>query len=475
MRIFLLLLLPFGIASQNVVIKGFADSSYAGRVVTLSRVLDHITGLEMREEDDTVAVDGTFELECQTKETRPVAIRIGKAMATLYIQPDYVYAITFPALDPQMVYDNRTDLPVTIGIIGKDSTELNALIFDFESQKNKLLYSEDGRFLSRAMLFKRADSLQQRCDRRYAGIKNDYFKNYVKYAIASLNASLSRGEKYLINGYLINKPILYTHHEYMQFFNTTFSGYAMELSAQKKGQTLYNIVNQKGSCQLFNDFLKTDRFLKNDTLRELVILRSLWDFYFSPEFNPSAVSSMIAQVHMQTNIPEHRTISNNMLTFINRMQPGSPAPVLMARSREGTIGTLENFKGHWVYLNFFSTKNPESLKEMAMLSDLRKNFRKDYGDQVVFLSVCLDDSMSTYQRYLKNNPKLDWAIWFANEKSIQVKANESWHIAGTEAYFLISKDGYIVNAPALSPSGGIKNKLARLFKAKRRNNKTGIR
>ncbi len=475
MRIILLLLLPFTLGAQKVVVRGFADSSYAGRVVTVSRYLDHVTSLEMRETEDTVASDGSFELEFLTRETRPVVIRIGKAVATLYVQPDYVYAITFPALEPQMVYENSSDLPVTIGIIGNDSTELNALIFDFEAQKNKVLYTEDGRFLSRAMLFKRSDSLQIRCDRRYESIKNDYFKNYVKYAIASLNASLSRGERYLINGYLVNKPILYNHHEYMQFFNTSFRGYAMEMSAQKKGQTLYNIVNQKGSYQLFSEFLKADRLLKNDTLRELVALRSLWDFYFSPEFNPSAVSSMIAQIHMQTSLPEHRTISNNMLTFINRMQPGSPAPALIARSREGTIGTLDNFKGHWVYLNFFSTKNPESLKEMAMLSDLRKSFRKDYGDQVIFLSICLDDSLRSYQQYLRNNPKIDWAVWFANEKSVQVKAYDSWHIAGTEAYFLIGKDGYLVNAPALSPSAGIEGKLARLFKPKRRTNRTGIR
>src|SRR5205814_1026700 len=108
-------------------------------------------------------------------------------------------------------------------IIGTDSTELNALVFDFQQQYNKVFFG-DGRFLSRAVMFKRADSLQKICNKRYASIKNIYFKDYVTYSIGSVNASVSRGENYLINGYIIKKPIQYNHSEYMKFFNDCFKG-----------------------------------------------------------------------------------------------------------------------------------------------------------------------------------------------------------------------------------------------------------
>ena len=74
-------------------------------------------------------------------------------------------------------------------------------------------------------MFKRADTLKKICDKRYQKINNPYFINYIDYSIASINASVSRGENYLINGYIANKPIQYNHYEYMQFFNACFKGY----------------------------------------------------------------------------------------------------------------------------------------------------------------------------------------------------------------------------------------------------------
>jgi thiol-disulfide isomerase/thioredoxin len=387
------------------------------------------------------------------------------------VQPDFVYGVTFPEADKQYDYKNDAELPVNIGIIGSDSTELNALIFDYEGLFNDFFTSEEGRFFSRPLMFKRADSLKKTCDKRYTTINNDYFKNYVEYSIASVNASVSRGENFLINGYIINKPIRYNHYEYMQFFNTSFSGYVKAVASSRKGQSLFNIVNVKADYTQLNDFLKEDKFLKNDTLRELVILKNLWDFYFSAEFTPSAVEDLISQLNQKTTVKEHKKIAGTMLAYINKMQPGSLAPGFSARTKEGKIATLASYKNHWVYLNFFSTNNPGTLKEMPKIAALKKKF----GDKVTFISVCVDDSIKHYIQYLRNNPKFDWAIWYNFDRSLTKTAKENYFVTGTEAYFFISNTGYLVQSPAASPSQGIEYKFNTLFKPKRRNTRTGIR
>ncbi len=457
--------------AQNVTIKGRAHISYANKQIQLYSYCDYITNIQVKESTDTIQADGFFELHYQTDFTQPIILKIENVFAKLYIQPNFVYGITIPEVEKDLDYKNDAELEINIGIIGKDSTELNALTYDYQEQYANIFILKNDKYLSRSLLFKRADSLKLFCEKRFSKIKNNYFKNYVQYSIASINASASRGENYLINGYLINKPIQYNHFEYMQFFNTCFKGYLNAMGSTHKGQSLYNIINVQANWSLLNTFLKQDKFLQNDSLRELVAIKNLWDFYYSADFSPDAIETITSQLNATTTIAQHKKITNTMLVYFNKMQVGSQAPSFSARSKDGTTGNLSNFKNRWIYLNFFSTKNIETLKEMPKIGALKKKF----GDKLVFLSICLDDSLKSYTNYLKANPKFDWTIWYNYDKSIIKTAKENYFITGTEGYFLIDNFGYLAQSPALSPSGGIEYKLNVIFKIKNRTTKTGIR
>lgn len=430
-----------------------------------------MTNIEQKESQDTIQSDGFFTFSFYSAHTQPVILRIGNVVARMYVQPDFVYGITIPEIDERLDRKNDAELFVNIGIIGTDSTELNALVFDYQEQYNRFFLPKDNRFLNRNTLFKRADTLKKVCESRYQKINNNYFKSYYEYSIASVNASLSRGENYLIGSYILNKPVQHEHYEYMQFFNTCFSGYLNAVASTKKGQSLYNIINVKASYNLLDAFLKDDKFLKDDTLRELVILRNLWEFYYSAEFSPEAIETIVADINQRTKNAMHKKISGTMLSYFNKMQPGSPAPDFAARSKDGTIGSLNSFKNRWIYLNFFSTKNIESLKEMPKIAALKKKF----GDKMVFVSICLDDSLQSYQAYLKANPKFDWFIWYNYDKSLTQTAKEKYFVTGTESYFLINNFGYLAQSPAPAPSKGIEFKLNSIFRNTGRNTKTGIR
>jgi peroxiredoxin len=410
-------------------------------------------------------------LSVQSDFIQPLSLQVENITARLYVQPDFVYGITLPEPDEARMLNRDVELPVSIGIIGTDSTELNMLMFDFQEQYNRLFTSEDNRYISRASIFKRADSLQKLCDQRYAAIHQPFFKNYIRYAIGSVNASVSRGENYLINGYILGKPILYQHSEYMQFFKTCFKGYLHSVASHYKGQTLYHLISVKSDYRQLSAFLKQDPFLKNDSLRELVVISNLWDFYFSAEFDPDAVENMVGQINEQTAITEHRHMTATMLAFFNKMQVGSPAPDFSARTRDGKMGSLGSLKGRFIYLNFFSTKNTSSLKEMPKIAALKKK----YGNKLTFLSICVDDNLEDYQQYLRSNPRIDWNVWFNADKSITQTAKEKYFVTGSEAYFLIDNFGHLAQAPALSPSMGIEYRFNAIFKIKQRTTKTGIR
>lgn len=457
--------------SQNVTIRGKAHSSYAGKVIQLHSYTDFVSHLSQREGVDTIGTDGFFEISFHSDYIQPVFLKIENVTGKLYVQPDFVYGITVPEIDEKFDRKNDAELPVNIGIVGADSSELNVLTFDYQDLYNSTFISGNDRFFTKSVMFKKADSLKFKCDKKYSAVKNPYFKSYYEYSIASVNASLSRGENYLIGSYILKKPIQYHHYEYMQFFNTCFAGYLNAVASMKKGQSLYNIINVKASYDLLNNFLSDDKFLKSDSLRELVIIKNLWDFHYSSEFSPDAVEAILSDMHYKTRIAEHKKILSTMLAYFNKMQPGTLAPDLAARTKTGTIGVLNSYKNRWVYLNFFSTKNIESMKEMPKIAALKKKF----GDKISFISICLDDSLSSYQNYLKQNPKFDWAIWYNSDKSITKTAKELYFVTGSEAYFLISPQAYLVQSPAPSPSQGIEYKLNILFKPAAKTNKTGIR
>ncbi len=457
--------------AQTITIQGLAHLSYAGKVIQVFTERDQVSHLEQKETADTITKDGYFELHLVSTQTQRVKLKIEQATFYLFVQPDFVYGITVPELDPALQYANDAELLLDIGILSHDSTELNVLMMDFEKVYNRFFAGDDGRFLSRPMMFRRADSLQKVCDHRYRLVQNVYFKAHVNYSIASINASVSRGENYLINGYIANKPILYSNKAYMDFFSTCFTGYLKAASTGKAQQSLQNLINTVTNYQRLSVYFKDDKFLKNDTLRELVIVHNLWHAYFEENYDQNAIKQLLAQISTETNMEEHRRICNNMLSFMNKLLVGSEAPLFSARAANGKIASLQQLKGRWVYLNFFATGNVQSLREMPKIAALKKKF----GDKVVFLSVCLDDSVKTYLNYIKSNPRYDWPIWFSNEKGLSKTAKEAYFVSGTEAYFLISNLGVLSLSPAPSPSEGIEYRFNLMFKPKRKNTKTGIR
>jgi thiol-disulfide isomerase/thioredoxin len=407
----------------------------------------------------------------QVANTQPVLLKIDNLSGKLYVQPDFVYGITFPEKDSSLDRRGETEIPVQVGVLSSDTTELNTLIIDFNNVYNKVFDAAQIQFLNRTRIFQKIDTLKLLTEARYKLVRNDYFKSYVEYAIAELNSNASRGKNYLTTNYITGKPVLSMHYEYMTFFNAFFKGYLNAYSSTKGGESVYHIINTRADYKALVGFLKNDELLKNDTLRELVTIRNLWDYYFDKQFDRQQVLAVIEQFWNETKIPEHRKIADNILKIAYDLQPGAPAPVFTATDRAGKKVSLNDFKGRYIYINFFSTKSISSLKEMPKILELNKK----YADKMVFISICTDDSLKTYKEYLKANPKYTWTILFSNSEAKGKTAKDLYKIKGLPAFFFINNYGNLVQSPAIAPTQGFESKLKGVFKVKKGSTKTGIR
>ena len=458
----------FNSISQNVTIKGKAHASHIGKEIVLSDYSDYVTYTKTKESIDTIDKDGYFELKIQTQTTKPVLISINNLVGKLYIQPNFVYGIYFPQLDSTYNNQEGTESKATISVYGKDSTELNALIIDFNEQYNLNFAKANERYLSPTKLNALLDTFYMVTRKRYKANKNSYFKNYVDYSFANFYSNTSRSKVYLQKTFIDNKPILYNNYEYMEFFNSYFKGYLKAFSSTKTGGSIFNSIN---SFADYNDLLNqfnSDKTITNDTIKELIILKGLIDFYYSPDFDKRQVQSVIEQLYRSTPSVQNKKIAFNLLQTIYQLQPGAPAPDFTANDKVGMQVNLSYYKGKYIYLNFFSTQSDISLKEMQKITDLKKKF----NDKVTFISICINDSVKTYKQYLKSNPKQDWVILHQAANST---ARRAYNITSLSGYFFINQQLQLVQSPALTPSEGIEYKFHALFRPKRKNTITGVR
>ncbi len=454
--------------AQNITIKGKAHASHIGKEIILSDYSDYITYTKTKESSDTIDKDGYFELKIQSSITKPVLITIDNLVGKIYIQPNFVYGLYFPAKDSLTNNQEGTETIVDISVYGKDSTELNALIVDFSTQYNNLFLNIKDGYLSPAKLNTMLDTFLIASKKRYQNIKNPYFKNYVDYSFADFFSSISRNKTILYKQFIDRRPIQYSNFEYMKFFNIHFKGYLKAYASTKNGGTIYNSINSFADYQDLQKQFKYDESIKNDTVRELLILKGLIDFYYSPDFDKHQVQSVIEQLYRETKLAEHKKIATNMLQSIYQLQPGAKAPDFIANDKTGVNINLSNYKGKYIYLNFFSSESDNSQKEMQKIIDLKKKF----NDKVTFISVCLDDSLKTYKAYLKANPKQDWVILHQTKNST---AKQAYNIKTLSGFFFINPQMQLAQSPSLMPSEGIEYKFNALFKPRKKNTIIGIR
>ncbi len=472
MRFFTVAFLIFAslmnVNAQNITIKGKAHVSHIGKEITVNDFSDYVTYTRVKEATDTIDKDGYFEFKIQSDVTKPVLISINNLVGKIYVQPNFVYGIYFPEKDSTANNQEGTESTVDITVYGKDSTELNALIIDFNTQYNNLFLNNKDVYLSPHKINVLLDTFASTTKKRYQNIKNPYFKHYIEYSFANFFSNTSRSKTILYKQFIENRPILYNNYDYMEFFNAHFKGYLKAYASTKNGGNIYNSINAFADYRdLLNNF-RADKAITDDKLRELLVLKGLIDFYYSPDFEQKQVQSVIEQVYRETTVPEHKKIALNMLQRIYKLQAGSPAPDFVANDKNGMKVNLSYYKGKYIYLNFFSTQSDNSLKEMQKIVDLKKKF----SDKVTFVSVCLDDSVKTYKAYLKANPKQDWVILHQAQNST---ARRAYNIISFSGFYLINNLMQLAQSPAMMPSEGLEYKFNGLFRQRKKNTITGVR
>lgn len=430
-----------------------------GNVIGIYRCEDYITNTERKLNETIVDDSSRFSFTVEVTEVEPLIVRCRNIYATVYAEPGRKVEVIFPERDPKRHINPDVSYQEDMTIFISDSTDMNFLADDYNSRFYKWWGQNYIYFVSKDSIGL-LDSFRLQMMRHYAFVKNPYFMPWMEYGLASIEDATFHSQVTSARKYLTGRKIHYNNSEYMSFFNNFFKGYMYKWSMRKEGQGIVFTVNSMASYDSLLGTMRNLPYLKNDTLRELVVLKGLFEIYDNPNFDARNVLAMAQQASVRSKIPQHRLIARNIVSFYSKLKRGSPAPHFIAVDRRGNeVDILQQYKGKYIYLFFFASWNTHSTAELRYMAELQKK----YGKKIMFVSVSLDEDTNLYKAFLKANPKYNWTILHYDKLQ---KTKDDYNLYSVPAGFIIDEEGKFYRSPADNPSGDLEYDLYRIANPK---------
>ncbi len=448
-------LLSFLSQAQNVVIKGSAKS-YEYKEIGVWVNNDYVSNTQKQLTYSVVDSLGNFTLEFNSKDIQYITLKVEKNISNMYIEPKANYEVIFMPPDSTTYQNPNLEHDVKLSIKLKSKTEINSLTMDYDNRCDEFLGVTYLRIKSQVKI----DSFKVVMKDFYSTVNNAYFKNYITYSIASLEQRTKMSEKKLFTEYLANKPILYSNPEYMLFFKDFFKQKIQDFSMTKLGAPLSFQINDRGSFAGALEVLKRDEFLQNDTLRELVFIKGLYESYYDNSFKKPSIVAILQQIVQETKIEEHKRIAQNILNSFSKLKIGGQAPFFELPDKNRVTHSLDELRTNkYVYLMFYDINCTACQQQMKIIPSLIKT----YGERISFVSISIDKTNAEMKNFQLKNPKHTWL--FLSDNSLG-KLKNDYEIKSLPTYFLIDPDGKFIQVPASSPDVDIDRALYDITKPK---------
>jgi thiol-disulfide isomerase/thioredoxin len=461
---FLCFLLTFSLLAQEVSIRGVAKS-YAGKEMVVFSYQDLITFTRQLLETDTVKPDGSFQLRFKIPSTQRIYLRCDHLKAPLYAEPGRSYEVIFPDKDSSRLFNPNVEQTGDLNIRMTDTTSLNWLVMDFNARFDDFWNHNYQSFVIKQGRLP-LDSFKRAIHKHYSAFPlSPYFNSYIDYSIASTQVSTFESQNFLARDYLYNRKIDYSNNEYMTFFNQFFDKYFYQFALKPEGAAVYNILNDKGTWTDLLDALKPAKYLGNDTLRELVMLKGLFENYNNREFSQSRILKILEQVSGQSKIPTHRLIARNIIARFSMLKRGTPAPAFTLADKNEKMHSLSDFKGKYLYLTFGASWCTNCISESKYLEELEKKY-----PYIQIVTIMTDDKIDDMKKLLKQNPKMNWTFLYGGGNE---KLKHDYNLYAVPYYFLIGPDGKLLLSPAPGPYEGLEELFDDIVKKKENRYKVG--
>ncbi|MCB9361032.1 MAG: TlpA family protein disulfide reductase [Flavobacteriales bacterium] len=408
-----------------------------------------------------ISQTGSFSFEFDCEEIQKVYLKIEDKTTWFFTQPGMVYNISLSyneKANKQRVYDKQLSLNFNFPA----PTELNQEVKKFNEKYDAFFDENYTLFVKRDRSVEpKIKAFKTKMLSEAENVKSPFVKGYIIYTIGILENSIdvsyqdNKTGKNSLNTkaniyteYLHNKPILYNSTEYINFFKTFFKSEMKDLTLQVSGLDVIKAINEQASFSALSKALSKYPFLETTEFKELFAIYGLLTVSNDKYFNKENIIKMLKEVKTTSTFPQQKIIATELLNDLTKkpLSKGSKAPTFELTSPNGDLVSLSTFKGKPLYINFWSTWNVPSQKEMKVMEQLYKK----YGTSVEFLSICTDNDFEKMTAFLAKNPTYNWSFLHLGKNQ---KLLETYEVKTTPAYYLLDSDLTILKAPAGRPGG----------------------
>jgi hypothetical protein len=305
---------------EPVFIKGSVPEA-AGSEVQLLAYTDFISNTERQLAEAKIGHDGFFEISLDLKSTTFIYFTIGIQKSELLLEPGKVYNLKITGLLNREL--RNKDIPpfqvpaLIITVLNPWRFELNGLVQEFLSFHNDFLAIH-----SMALIRQRdARLVEQYTSELYnlfPGVDNAWFNILLTYNIASVEMMARAGGREAIAGkYLLDEPVLYDHMVYMDFFHQFFEKHLITSRIYERNM-LINALESEYPYEALMEMLGKDPLLPGHRLRELVLIKNMYDLSGSPGFRQNNIIDLLDKTKAASKYPEHKLIAENLINLLRQ-------------------------------------------------------------------------------------------------------------------------------------------------------------
>jgi len=427
--------------TQNVEISGTA-LGHPNEHVRLIVYADQFSRIDSTLADTTTDVWGNFEMTLNIDKVNFAYLALGLKRGEFYIEPDNNYHfIIHTDTVKGSVFDQ---LPLQFDVEPKNK-ELIRLVNQFNYDYNTFIFKKQKQ-LFRPGSKKIINEFITEISSKYFSDsieKNNYFSNYVRYSLASLEwISKSKTDSLVLMEYFIGKEVLYNNIAYTDLFRSIFKDYF-------KTQNLFTYDEMVASMNSGNLhvmdslFVRDTCLVKDDKVRGLAMMLLLAYNFHNDDISKKSIISILADFDSESRYDKNRIIAENFQQKLTKLQYGSKAPQLKLADQNGVYIDLNDLKGKFVLLNFISSDCKPCLFDFQKLHEIQSSL-SDILEVVVIVS---DGSMKQVVNYCTIN-NFDWKILNLDTDIILL---ENYEIKTFPTYIILNPDVSVAMAPAPLP------------------------
>lgn len=446
--------------SQNVRLSGRA-ADYAGKQLTFYTFSDQITYTEKELCACTVNDDGEFSCLFSTNQTAYIFIHLGVYEAFLFVEPGRNYEIILPEKKDKTMADELNPyfepIQYHLGIENSTENELNYQLAYFDEIFNIMLKNTSFSIYSKDKKLN-VDEELARVDSLFSEVNIKYFNDFKKYKYASYRYLANQEKtKSISNTYFLNNEMLYANPAYMNLFNQVYKEYFQYFGRTETGKKIYQDIGRDKSISLLKETLGKDSVLTNDTLKELVILKCLYDEFYNDLLSRSSMLTVLDSLALQTHIDEHKKIAANIRDKVSKLMVGYAPPEFQLFDKDSNLVSLETLKGKYVYLGFCTTVSYACIKEFEML----RNFYENHKNHFEIVIICMDETLTQMKYFIEQKNYPYTFLHYGN----QVEVFKEYDIRAFPTYYFIGKNGELLMSPAPSPDQKAEERIFRVMRA----------